>query len=348
MHVQHAVPLDESLASSVSRRGSTAVAEKAPSQDNEAVSPLQQDTSFFPRLSVDGPGVHAKPSPDDDAILPDMPRVTIMTSVVSSASNAVDHAMRKRRRSIQRQVRTLFIYPVAYIVMWLIPWISHCLSYNDYLALHPIFAVSLMSSTCQTLLGFVDATIFCLRERPWKHIPGSDGTFLGSFRFWEFCDGPRWARRRYHRNDANKRGTPPVRQQSESDARLLSNIVPHRGSTPRGSASAAAPSRPVPLPKASWHVRNFSSDSDQKTMEKALAQQRLAAEREEWKRLKASQQQQGTRRSVGSTNDATAAAAAAPPGQRNWFDMHLDIDDADLAVANERSERERERYEIGR
>lgn len=37
---------------------------------------------------------------------------------------------------------------------------------------------------CVTLMGAIDCLIFCLRERPWRHIPKSDGTFLGSFQFW--------------------------------------------------------------------------------------------------------------------------------------------------------------------
>lgn len=36
------------------------------------------------------------------------------------------------------------------------------------------------SSICITLMGFADALIFSLREKPWRGIEGSDGTFWGS------------------------------------------------------------------------------------------------------------------------------------------------------------------------
>jgi G protein-coupled receptor GPR1 len=112
-----------------------------------------------------------------------------------------DRAQRQRRRAIQRQLRILFIYPIVYMLMWLIPFVSHCLSYSDRFAQHPIFAISLMSSFCQCFMGFADVSVFCWRERPWRHIPGSDGSFLGSFAFWrnlraDASDTPaEWSRR---------------------------------------------------------------------------------------------------------------------------------------------------------
>jgi G protein-coupled receptor GPR1 len=45
-------------------------------------------------------------------------------------------ALRQRRRAIQRQLRILFIYPVVYMAMWLIPFVVHCMSYSDYSKSH--------------------------------------------------------------------------------------------------------------------------------------------------------------------------------------------------------------------
>ena len=49
-------------------------------------------------------------------------------------------------------------------------------------------------------MGFADVSVFCWRERPWRHIPGSDGSFLGSFAFWrnlraDASDTVEWSRR---------------------------------------------------------------------------------------------------------------------------------------------------------
>lgn len=90
----------------------------------------------------------------------------------------------KRRIRIHRQLRLMFIYPLTYVLVWLFPFINHCFTYKDEYAKHPIFWLNLMATICLTLMGAIDCLIFSLRERPWRHIPSSDGTFLGSFAFW--------------------------------------------------------------------------------------------------------------------------------------------------------------------
>jgi G protein-coupled receptor GPR1 len=98
----------------------------------------------------------------------------------SSKSN--DRFARDRRAAIMRQLKLMFIYPLFYMIMWLAPFISHCLSYSDHYAMHPSFGLRCMSSVALPIQCFVDCIIFTFKEKPWRHIPGSDGTFLGSFR----------------------------------------------------------------------------------------------------------------------------------------------------------------------
>jgi hypothetical protein len=90
----------------------------------------------------------------------------------------------QRRARMHRQLRLMFVYPIVYIVMWLLPFVNHCMNYNDTLAAHPVYWLSLLNTICVTLMGAVDCLIFSLRERPWRHIPSSDGSFLGSFVCW--------------------------------------------------------------------------------------------------------------------------------------------------------------------
>jgi G protein-coupled receptor GPR1 len=75
----------------------------------------------------------------------------------------------------------MFIYPLVYTLMWLIPFAMHCMNYWDRWAQTPVEFLRVGSSICIALMGFTDALIFSLREKPWRGIEGSDGTFWGSF-----------------------------------------------------------------------------------------------------------------------------------------------------------------------
>ena len=92
--------------------------------------------------------------------------------------------MRKKRRDIRRQLRLLFIYPIIYFLVWVGPFVNHGTFYNDRFAAHPVYGLAMWSYICFATLGFLDALVFSLREKPWQHIPGSDGTLLSSFLFW--------------------------------------------------------------------------------------------------------------------------------------------------------------------
>ncbi|KAF1990778.1 hypothetical protein K402DRAFT_324379 [Aulographum hederae CBS 113979] len=101
------------------------------------------------------------------------------------------------RLRFKRQLRLLFIYPIIYIFMWIPPFVLHCMQYYDHWAQNPPFGLASVATFCLTFMGCIDATVFCLRERPWRYIPGRDGAtgssgFWRSFMFWEggFC---RWS-----------------------------------------------------------------------------------------------------------------------------------------------------------
>ncbi|KAF3003651.1 hypothetical protein E8E13_008105 [Curvularia kusanoi] len=87
----------------------------------------------------------------------------------------------KRRQRIHRQLRLMFIYPLVYTLMWLIPFAMHCMNYWDKYATEPVEFLRVGASICISLMGFVDALIFSVREKPWRGIDNSDGTFWGSF-----------------------------------------------------------------------------------------------------------------------------------------------------------------------
>ncbi|KAF3043963.1 hypothetical protein E8E12_001870 [Didymella heteroderae] len=95
----------------------------------------------------------------------------------------------KQRQRIHRQLRLIFIYPLVYTFMWLIPFAMHCMNYWDKYATNPIEFLRVGSSICITLMGFANALIFSLREKPWRGIDGSDGSFWGSFVWTRRAEG---------------------------------------------------------------------------------------------------------------------------------------------------------------
>jgi G protein-coupled receptor GPR1 len=96
---------------------------------------------------------------------------------------SMDAQIARQRRFIARQLRLLFIYPLAYTLMWLIPFVQHCTFYQDKWAQYPIYSLRVANMLCLTLMGFVDCVIFSMREKPWRSIDNSDGTFWGSLLF---------------------------------------------------------------------------------------------------------------------------------------------------------------------
>lgn len=246
----------------------------------------------------------------DQAALPSISetRASAAASLTSSgaATSLTTHALRQRRRAIQRQLRILFIYPVVYMLLWLIPFVAHCLSYSDYYAQHPVFPISLLSSFCQCFMGFADVCVFCWRERPWRHVPGGDGTFLGSFAFWRGARDE-WAHRR------PSRAPNAIASQPASTAGLLGSLkrwsLSRKGSSPASSGSLQ---RPGLLGGA--HKRTPSGG--RQTREAELAHERLRLEREDYER---------NARSLGERRESAVAEMQARAPRKEWFDASLNL-----------------------
>jgi G protein-coupled receptor GPR1 len=96
---------------------------------------------------------------------------------------SMDDQVARQRRFISHQLRLLFIYPLVYTLMWLVPFIQHCTFYQDKWAEYPMYPLRAANVVCITLMGFVDCIVFSMREKPWRSIQTSDGTFWGSLSF---------------------------------------------------------------------------------------------------------------------------------------------------------------------
>lgn len=117
--------------------------------------------------------------------LEDQPHFDLSLSLVDSRGrNIATEELRKTRTAIRRQLRFLFIYPLVYMLMWVIPFISHCMQYTDYYVSHMPFVLSCLVTIIIALQCAVDCWLFSTREKPWRYIPGSKGTFVNSFLFW--------------------------------------------------------------------------------------------------------------------------------------------------------------------
>lgn len=84
------------------------------------------------------------------------------------------------RDRIRRQLRLLFIYPAVYACVWIFPLISDVIGFDKDQNKNPywIMVASLVSLCVQ---GLADTIVFCLREKPWRHIKGGFWENLGMF-----------------------------------------------------------------------------------------------------------------------------------------------------------------------
>ena len=236
-----------------------------------------------------------------------------------------------RRRAIQRQLRLLFIYPVVYSIIWIIPFIAQCFNYNDYYAQNPIFVLSAMNVFCQCFLGFADVCVFSWREKPWRHVPGSDGSLLGSFAFRRIWTAGRLARGQSaapsdvpspaEESGASGDGSDKGEQQG-IQAGLLGNVKrwsldqqsrgngsPSSKRLSQGSDSLAGRQRPPS------HRRTHSGGSDRKRRETQMAHDRLALERADW---------QANRQNLEKRKRVAADAGEGHTRERQWWDRELE------------------------
>jgi hypothetical protein len=157
--------------------------------------PPRGSTSRCPPLFVVPSGYFIKPSNTNDLHGPISPLTTPQGDPLSSVpltqpSTALYNSvpaqcpLQYQRRRMHRQLRLMFIYPLAYTLMWLIPFIQHCMSYSDVWVAHPVWFLTIGATVCITSMGFVDCLIFSVREKPWRSIQTSDGTVWGSLAVW--------------------------------------------------------------------------------------------------------------------------------------------------------------------
>ena len=136
-------------------------------------------------IALSAPAFKSGFAPSDLPIFPANDGTTNSSKNPRTINNPDRTSLQQRHTAIKRSLRFLFIYPVVYALMWLIPFASHCLQYSDHYSTNPPFVLSCFVTAILSLQCAVDCVLFSTREKPWRYIGGSDGTFWGSFSIWE-------------------------------------------------------------------------------------------------------------------------------------------------------------------
>lgn len=94
------------------------------------------------------------------------------TSIMAQAGDVIP--MLDTRAKIRHQLRLLFIYPLIYIIIWILPFTSHILTWSDDDDSVPFgIAVAALASLC--IQGAVNSLLFSVWEKPWRHVRGNRG-----------------------------------------------------------------------------------------------------------------------------------------------------------------------------
>jgi G protein-coupled glucose receptor regulating Gpa2 C-term len=72
------------------------------------------------------------------AVTANLSRPKLRSSPTIQHSGATDQ-LTITRLAIHRQLRFLFICPLIYLLVWILPFVQHCLNYTDHYTAHPQF-----------------------------------------------------------------------------------------------------------------------------------------------------------------------------------------------------------------
>ncbi|KAK4199209.1 G protein-coupled glucose receptor regulating Gpa2-domain-containing protein [Triangularia verruculosa] len=78
----------------------------------------------------------------------------------------------KNREKIRRQLRSLFVYPLVYMIIWTFPFVSHVMGYDDSVKKNDPQWLLILGILSLSVQGMVDCMLFAVREQPWRHARG--------------------------------------------------------------------------------------------------------------------------------------------------------------------------------
>jgi G protein-coupled receptor GPR1 len=184
--------------------------------------------------------------------------VSQLQLVNSNGQNLAVSEMLKTREKIRRQLRFLFIYPLVYTGMWIIPFVSHVMQYDDKYALNPPFGLTCVTTVCICSQAAVDCWLFSTREKPWRHIPGTNGGFFSSLKFWTGWKG--FLKRRV------KAGPGKSREEMVREAKAAYRRRDQEMAQRRNEAGQAGPERdPGRVGRSWWESTGLNGPAEEIT-----------------------------------------------------------------------------------
>jgi len=90
----------------------------------------------------------------------------------SSGTDSATGELLTHRRSIERHLRILFLYPVSYMLAWTFPFVSQCLQFTGTNFERQSLWLQTLVTAVLALQASIDAAVFSYRERPWRRARG--------------------------------------------------------------------------------------------------------------------------------------------------------------------------------
>lgn len=92
----------------------------------------------------------------------------------NNLGNAEFHAanlenFQKRQKTIEKQMKSIFVYPIAYVSIWVFPFALYCTQLSFEQKHGPVVWLNFICAFMQPFMGTVDSLVFFYRERPWKY-----------------------------------------------------------------------------------------------------------------------------------------------------------------------------------
>ncbi|KIW43991.1 uncharacterized protein PV06_05035 [Exophiala oligosperma] len=78
--------------------------------------------------------------------------------------------LRRTRMAIRKQLRSMFVYPLVYIIVWTFPFVFQVRLYNEYYVKHPVYWINILSVIMLSLQAGADCILFSWTEKPWRRI----------------------------------------------------------------------------------------------------------------------------------------------------------------------------------
>jgi len=161
---------------------------RRPISPPETVNPSPADRVPGHRPNVSLPNIFTMlrrgPSPHPDRLIPphctcrrnnhnpSCPHHIAATTAADSSPifiSADQSGVARNREKIRRQLRSLFAYPLVYLIVWVFPFVSHVMGYDDAVRTGDPMWLLILGIISLCVQGTVDCALFAVREKPWRH-----------------------------------------------------------------------------------------------------------------------------------------------------------------------------------